>query len=446
MLLPGCDDLLDVGNPRDKVLDADVFQNPDSAIAAISGIYGAASRTINLLSGSTTIYSAIYSDELTYTETSSNPLEFFNTNISPFSNTIETNFWRDAYMMIYHINSCIDGLDKTSSLPKQLKNQLTGESRFMRALIYFNMIQLFGEVPLALKKDYRENELLGRTDIATIKDAIREDLLLAKTLLSEKYPTEKQERVRPNKWAAVILLARFYLYTEQWQQAVNETSEVLTSGPYSLESPQNVFKATSREAIFQIRPELPGYNTMEANILVPPTSVRPAYALSAGLKAAFEPGDKRWSTWVGQSSSGLSYVYKYKVRANFSGGLPLTEYNTVLRLGEAYLIRAEARANLRLLHSAIEDLDSIRNRAGLPLISVTDPGISAPLLLEKIYKERRIELFAEWGHRWFDLKRTGKVQEVMKAVKPNWDETDILWPIPVSQIILNPLLTQNSGY
>jgi hypothetical protein len=124
----------------------------------------------------------------------------------------------------------------------------------------------------------------------------------------------------------------------------------------------------------------------------------------------------------------------------------LSEYYMVLRLAEQYLIRAEARAHLRNLPGAIADLDSIRNRAGLPLISITNPAITREELLIAIQQERQTELFAEWGHRWFDLKRTKQADAVLKDRKSSWNSTDTLYPVPASERILNPNLTQNDGY
>ena len=88
----------------------------------------------------------------------------------------------------------------------------------------------------------------------------------------------------------------------------------------------------------------------------------------------------------------------------------------------------------------------MRYRAGLPLIAKTNPTISAAALSDAIQKERRVELFAEFGHRWFDMKRTGKADIILSGIKPKWAQSDTLWPIPSSQIDLNRTLTQNAGY
>ena len=117
----------------------------------------------------------------------------------------------------------------------------------------------------------------------------------------------------------------------------------------------------------------------------------------------------------------------------------------VLRFAELYLIRAEARAQQNKLtgaNSAASDINVIRTRAGL---SNTTATTQAALLLA-VEKERQVELFTEWGHRWFDLRRTGRIDAVLSAVKPTWKPTAALFPIPYLEIQRNPLLTQNNGY
>ena len=118
----------------------------------------------------------------------------------------------------------------------------------------------------------------------------------------------------------------------------------------------------------------------------------------------------------------------------------------VLRLAEQYLIRAEARAMQNNLQGAISDMDVIRQRAGIDLIADIDPGIDREALLDLILEERKKELFAEWGHRWLDLKRSGTVSAVLGPIKPLWQDTDALFPIPGEEREKNSNLTQNEGY
>ncbi|HLX91694.1 MAG TPA: RagB/SusD family nutrient uptake outer membrane protein, partial [Puia sp.] len=163
----------------------------------------------------------------------------------------------------------------------------------------------------------------------------------------------------------------------------------------------------------------------------------------------FEPGDQRRVNWVDSfASAGVTFYYPYKYKLSSSNGSP-TEYLMVLRLAEQYLIRAEAEANLGDSSDAINDLNLIRSRAGLASYNSASNGP----LLSAILHERRVELFMEWGHRWFDLQRTNLINSVMGA--PGnfcqqkggiWNPYEALFPIPESEIQLNSKLTQNLGY
>lgn len=116
----------------------------------------------------------------------------------------------------------------------------------------------------------------------------------------------------------------------------------------------------------------------------------------------------------------------------------------VMRLAEQYLIRAEARIQQGKLDDGRNDLDAIRHRAGLPNLSTS---LTQPALLLAVEQERKVELFAEWGHRWFDLKRTKRADAVLGPIKgANWQSTDTLYPIPSDAIRTNANLTQNEGY
>jgi hypothetical protein len=119
----------------------------------------------------------------------------------------------------------------------------------------------------------------------------------------------------------------------------------------------------------------------------------------------------------------------------------------VLRLAEMYLIRAEARLLQDKFSGAISDVDVIRQRAGLPRIQDTNPGISKSELMLAIERERRIEFLAEWGHRWLDLRRWKRAEAVLAPVKTGWSNDDQLYPIPSSELSKNVnLQPQNDGY
>jgi hypothetical protein len=440
-------ELLEVDTPANKIVGDDIFLNSDTATAAIVGIYADMASKSNIFSGAASIHAGLYGDELVYRGSRDPVIEFSNSTISLVNPILETIFWNQSYAFIYRSNKCQEGLSKSNALSSQLRDQLLGEAKLLRAMFYFHMIQFFGEVPLVTMSDHTVSERMARTPLPAIKETILADLRVAKALLLPAYPTP--ERVRANKWSAAALLARFYLYESNWDLAEKECTEIINSGQYALEGLNNVFLSGSKEAILQLLPVTNGYNTLEGNMLIPPGSGIPSYTLSASLMSQFEPGDKRKTAWTGSNTSGgIAYYYpfKYKKRADQTQTVKATEYPTIFRVAEIYLIRAECNAALGRIPAAMNDLDVIRRRAGLPLIAATHPGISATALMQQIQHERRIELFAESGHRWFDLKRSGTVHEVMKSLKPAWNDGRHLWPIPAPQIAFNPTLVQNPGY
>ena len=161
------------------------------------------------------------------------------------------------------------------------------------------------------------------------------------------------------------------------------------------------------------------------------------------LHNAFETNDFRKTAWIKtiQGAGGPWYhAYKYKKITNTGVS---EEYTILFRLAEMYLIRAECKAMLNDLEEAKEDLNKIRNRAG-----IADTGANTQQdVLQAILNERRLELFTEQSHRFFDLKRTGKANEVLSIVKPNWRETNRVFPLPENELLLNQnLLPQNPGY
>ncbi|WP_315815287.1 RagB/SusD family nutrient uptake outer membrane protein [Paraflavitalea speifideaquila] len=235
-----------------------------------------------------------------------------------------------------------------------------------------------------------------------------------------------------------------------------------------LPSLNNVFLKNSREAIWQIQPADIDFNTREGQTLViPPTGPsivgtdNPVY-LSDHLLNSFEANDQRavYGNWLDTTIYPITttplvldtVIYPYKYKINASPGVNtidgLQEYFMVLRLAELYLIRAEARALQNKIVEAQSDLNAIRTRAGLATTTANDQAS----LLTAILHERQVELFSEWGHRWFDLKRTGKIDAVMSVVTPQkangapWQSYQQWFPLPVTDLLISPNMTQNAGY
>jgi starch-binding outer membrane protein, SusD/RagB family len=407
-------------------------------------------QTSTMASVNSGLYTGLSADEMI--SYSSDPMldQFYSNSLIP-SNSSVTGYWRDAYLFIYGSNAIIDGLADNNSVSGPVKQQLTGEAKFIRAFCYFYLVNLFGDVPLILTTDYSKNSVATRSSRNLVFDQIVIDLSEAQTELSDHFlkadNTTTNERLRPTKWAAAALLARVHLYSGNWEAAIaNSTLVINQSGLFNLVlNLDSVFLANSMEAIWQLSPvttydlaTLDGYTYILTNI----PSGALGVSLSDQLVNAFEPGDLRRLHWINSiNASGTTYYYAYKYK--LANSVTPDEYYMVFRLSEQYLIRAEARAMTGDLDGAKSDLNIIRNKAGLANTTAVDQSS----LIQAIQKERKFELFSEWGHRWLDLKRTLSADAVLGPVKsPAWMSSDTLYPIPQSERQNDPNLTQNPNY
>jgi hypothetical protein len=438
----GCKKFVAVELPPTQTSTEAVFATDQTATAAVTGIYAnLVSGTLSLTNGGMSIYPSLSADDL-YNTAPSEDLDPFTSNSIPATNStgIYQRMWTKAYSTLYQVNAVAKGLEEAKSVSPVLKAQLMGEVKTIRSFIYFYLVNLFGGVPLITGTDYRENLQLPRVAAEKVYEQIIKDMEEAIGLLPAVYAGSG--RVRINKWAAAALLARVYLYNKEWAKAEIQATAVINSGSYSLVSNlNNVFVSTSNEAIWQLMRET--NNTAEGAAFIPSgTSTKPTYAATNSLVNAFETNDQRKTMWLKANViSGQSYYYpfKYKVRS----GTPVTEYLVVLRLAEQYLIRAEARVQQDKLQAAKDDLNEIRKRAGVP----NTTAATKQEILTALEHERQTEFFAEWGHRWLDLKRTERANAVLGVLKvPNWQATDVLYPIPLQEIQRNPALVQNEGY
>ncbi|TRZ42446.1 RagB/SusD family nutrient uptake outer membrane protein [Robertkochia solimangrovi] len=438
MSLTACSNFTEVDIPVSEQDAALIFSGDESAKSAMTGLYISMMNNFGHFGNMyTTYYAGLSSDEFQYIGTNTERVAM-NENSLMANNSQVRNLWRDMFEVIYQANAVMEGLDNTDQVSDDLKLQLKGEALFMRAFTYFYLVNFFGDVPYVTTTDYDTNSTLSRMPIDSIYEEIIDDLLQSMEQLPEDYALSAGERIRPNYYAAKALLARIYLYTEDWDAAATMASEVIDqSSVYSLVPLSEVFLANNTEAIWQLYPVLDGFNTMEGYNFT--CCVTNDFVLSENLLGSFETGDARRESWVNGLVLGEStYWYPYKYQVAFSANV--TEYYTVLRLAEQYLIRAEAYAHSGLIDAALGDVNSIRSRAGLPSISLNNEAT----VLEAIAQERRIEFYAEWGHRWLDLKRTGQMEAL--NYKVDWEATDVWYPIPESELVLNQNLTQNEGY
>ncbi|HEX6430809.1 MAG TPA: RagB/SusD family nutrient uptake outer membrane protein [Niastella sp.] len=436
-----CKKLVQVDAPDDSLTSSMIFSNDSLAQKAVNGLYiKIMSSTKFLLNVGMSLFPALSADELVRTSSMNNEDQFTINTIIPSNQLVNVNIWKAAYAYIYHCNICIEGLKRSTGVTDEIKKQLLGEVQFVRALCYYYLANLYGDVPLVLGTNAEVNALLPRTPTGQVYLQIIADLDAAGDAL-----TGSPVNTRPTQYATQALLARVYLHMQNWSKAEEMASAVINSGQFALHSDLNtVFKANSNEIIFQWAPVQDKMNSGEGLIFIPLGSSRPNYMLTTDLLAAFETGDLRKVNWVKSVTIGTQlYNYPYKYKLSSSSGA-VTEYNVVLRLAEQYLVRAEALVRQNKLAEAIADINSIRTRAGLPALAT---NTSSEFCFQAIEQERRTELFAEWGHRWFDLKRTQRANAVFSAAKGNkWQATDQLYPIPFSELEADPNLEQNDGY
>lgn len=437
LLLSSCKKYVELGAPPTQVEGKDVYNSDMTATSAVLGLYSGSALTNLILP--LTAYPGMSADDVQY-NTVSTDYNGFETDVVSVNNNLNTGtLWYYSYQYLRNINYAVTGLSASTNLTPAVKNQLLGEAKFLRAFVFFELVNFYGDAPMPLTDNDLENAYLPRTAAKDVWAQIFADLKDAQSLLPEEYTGTFRARI--NKWAATTLLARAYLYNKDYPNAEAEATRVIGSGVYSIVTPlNNVFVNTSNEIIWQIT-NATGISAY-GPAFVPATGYAPAYSLYDTLYTSFEPGDLRKTNWTGITTiNSINYYYinKYKLRAGTG-----SEYNVALRFAELYLIRAEARAQQNNVTGAKEDLDVIRTRAGLPGISAS---LSKDAMLLAIEQERKVELFGEWGHRWFDLKRTNRAATVIGGQKSTtWKNTAVLYPIPDAQRLINTNLSQNDGY
>lgn len=441
----GCENFIRPDDPVGQIPQNAVFEDEATATAAVMTLYGNLRDNVILTGGTygMNVLMGYYADELDYYGLPGQAGEAFCSHLIVAADTRVQSIWNQAYGQIYMCNSALEGIEASVNLSQEVKSQLQGEALFIRAITHFYLVNLFGDIPYITTTDYLINMDVSRMSADMVNENILSDLSDARSKLIEEYI--QGERIRANKYAVSALLSRVYLYLHRWQDAETE-STILLSTPslFALEEDlSNEFLKGSSSAILQLKPKNQGENTREATVFLftsgPPLNM----ALNPAFIGSFEAGDLRRQYWIKEITGGSQVWYapfKYRQKENSSVTL---EYSIVLRLAEQYLIRAEARARTGNLPGAREDLNVIRRRAGLP----DTPASTEAEILQAVSDERKFELFTEQGHRWFDLKRTGKAGEILSPLKPNWEPTDVLLPLPESELLLNPnLLPQNPGY
>lgn len=433
-----CKKFVTIDNAPSSLAPSDVFASDGTATSAVVALYSYYTTTYCLQYYTWT--AELLGDNIQYRLYSSTPLmaEFQNGNVTSTNTNVLNYQWYYPFYVVAQANSVINGLSNSATLTSSVKNQLLGESYFMRAFHFFYLANFFGGVPLSLDPIALNNANLPRATKAEVYAQVISDLKAAEALLPGTYTGNFHARV--NKHAVEALLARVYLYQKDYADAVTYASKVIsaTDVTYTLSDLTTTFKNTSAETILQFATY---YGLSSFSYRASSATAVPNYYLYNSFLDQFEAGDNRKTAWTDSLvNGGVTYrrINKYKLGSATAGD----EYNVVLRLAEQYLIRAEANAQLNNTGAAQTDLNAIRNRAGLG----NTTAATKDDLLTAIAQERRIELFGEFGHRWFDLVRTGQADAVLSKVKSTWVARDTLMPIPYQEINNNKALTQNPGY
>lgn len=435
-----CEKLLDVEVPANQIGKDEVFKDVQTANAALAGLY-AGLRDKSFVAGNVSgPWLGIYTDDLvSYAVTDTDgTFALYNNQQIDTNNSVLT-LWSNSYQHIYAANAIIEGVSN-SSFNTTDKNRVKGEALLVRSMQLFYLQQLFGDIPYPLTTNYTINQSLPKVNANEVLLNLEADLLECTNLLSDDY--KNFERIYPNRKVAQLILAKTYMLEQKWAKAEILLKEIASSPLYTFQNDiTKVFTKSSAHILWQLKPQNSTDPTREA-ILYYFSGIAPStYALSPDLINSFAPNDLRkqnWTALVNFNGNSWYRAEKYKNRTNNT-----TEYSVVFRLEEVYLLLAETLAQQNKAAEALSYLNPTVQRAGLNILQVP---ISQNDLLNNILLESRKEFFVEMGHRFLDLKRTGKLSE-LSAAKPNWKNFHRLWPIPQKELLLNPNLNpQNNGY
>ena len=369
------------------------------------------------------------------------------------SNAIVTSVWQASYQGIQRANVVLGRIDAVSYASATTKQARVGEMKFIRALLYFNLVRLYGDVPLVTRETTDPNTYFGqgRTAKALVYNQVVTDLAEA----IQGLPAATTQPGRVIKTAAQALLAKVYLTQQSYAAALPLLQAVVSSGRHALQAnPADVFSLTNEnnsEIIFAVQFASGVNGNSEGSIAFQQFSPSGMVSGAKGhnlparaLYSLYTATDRRRGTYVAVTSAGTPFLRKLSAPAVVTDG---GSNAVVLRYADVLLMLAEVQTELNSLPEAAANLSLVRTRAGLAATAANTPAD----LRAAIALERRLELIGE-GHRWFDLLRTGTAVSVMNSffqasnilttIGPN----NLLMPVPQSQVNTDPSILQNPGY
>lgn len=443
LFLAACDELVETDYPANQIGTTQVFEDLKTTNAALAYLYSCL-RDNSVLSGAydgTGSLLGSYTDDLVCYNHDQNGLMDIHNNQQLETNSTVARFWNSAYAHIYYANSIIYGTENSTGLSGADKSRIKGEAMLVRSLIYFFLQELFGDIPYTTSLDYEYNRIISKTDAAAVMEQLVSDVTTAIGLLEDEY--RDAERIYPNRKVAQLLLARIYLQQGEWSLAQQIAENILESPLYQFQSVFNeVFHKSGSHILWQLKPQNSGDPVKEASLYYFSGAAPISYVLSQSLLDAFSEEDLRKQNWMTPvTSSGQTWYIPFKYKNRISG-TNTNEYSVLFRLEEVYLIMAEALAQQNHVEEALPYLNATRERAGLTAFT----SLSYEDFIDELLAEKRREFFTESGHRFIDLKRLGRLDE-LSAAKPNWEESKQVWPLPLNELLMNPNLSpQNTGY
>lgn len=385
-------------------------------------------------------------------------------------NGLIRSMWENAYSSIFICNNVLFHLEHTEVEIEESKLKLMrAQVLLIRSLFYFNMVRAWGAIPYVDKKiNYKEAFSYLRTEPDTIYEHLISDLKFCEKTLPEFYTGEDIGRV--TKYGAIAILAKIYLTLDENEKAKEELLKIINSNIYSLDANDDgatnvedfkyIFYPDTKNCKSSILEAqyMSGNNAMNSN---------QQQTFMPFLRNFHLPGQKTTLTGDGKNTPTKDIISEFeegdpRVKVSIVDGFnDLTTGNFIEypytnkfydpdfeNPGNNFSIIRYA--DILLLYSKVTNdpqyLNKVRDRVGLPLYGTNSyPSNDFPTLSLAIEHERRVELCFEF-HRFFDLVRTNRAIKVMNSKGFNIDKHNLLFPIPLHAIDVNPKLKQNPGY
>jgi len=439
-----CTDILDK-DPVSSFSASGFYKTTADAQAGIYGIYDAAQSVFRL----NFCYWGEGRADNVQTAQSGESLVLASNNLT---NTASSADWTALYTMISRANYAIAYIPNVFDPDDIAGKQLLGQAYALRALAYFYLVRVWGDVPF-ITEPYTSGDqdiFIGKTDKEIVLDQVEEDLEYAAANCIEKF-NSNNDRIMFTRGSANGLLTQVYMWRHKYAEALTTSSLVMSNSLYSLVPIADWGKmfsnSYSKESIFEV-----GYNDTETNGLRTLYAVG-SYAIytpSVKWKESIEEGDLREDFVYDMVPADPKAIWKYLGRGvSDEIATPAKQNIILIRLADIMLLRAEALNQIGGEANKTEALillNTIRTRAGLtPFATEADAVTMYGDLESAILQERSVELCFE-GHRWFDLVRTGKAISTMSPINGLSSEANLVWPVHQNSLNKNPNMTQNSFY